>query len=214
MAHGFKMDLDAETKLFTALGFGEKRSSEPFLDSARAAAYTHGTDTISLNDKGQAVVSSVVDGKTEPPTVIDFSQAELSLPKKMDYDVKMNSGAKSDSASKDSSSKEDSGHLSLSAEIFGSGVSFNVQTDGKVINGTCSTKAGITECNETVKDASRQTLLKGHTIVDMYKNPTDFHRSTSYSDATDHPLGTVSQEVKFDKANKTIQAETWVKQGN
>jgi hypothetical protein len=203
----FKAELDTETKLYTALGFGEKRSTEPFLDSARAGAYTHGKDSISLNENGQAVVKSVIDGKAELPTFIDFSKAELSLPKKMEYDVNLNAGASSGDAS-----KSDAGHLALSAEIFGSGVTFNVQNDGKNINGSCTTRKGITYCDETVKDGAGHTLLKGHTIANMYQNPTDFQRTTTYADANDHLLGEVSQHVKFNKADKTIEAETWVKQ--
>jgi hypothetical protein len=204
---GYKSSLDTETKLYTALGFGEKQSSEPFLDSARAAAYTQGSDTISVNDKGQAVVKSVKDGKEEAPTYIDFSQAELNLPKKMDYDVKISSGKNADATT-----NAESAHLHLAASWFNKNATFNVTTDGKVIDGACTTsKDGITSCDETVKDTSGKTLLKGHSVTDMLANPTNFSRTTNYSDANDHPLGSVSQHVTYDKATQTLQAETTIK---
>jgi hypothetical protein len=204
---GFKTELDTQTKLYTALGFGEKRSSEPFLDSARAGAYFQGTDTISINDKGQAVDKSVIDGKQQAPTFIDFSQAEMSLPKKMDYDVKIRSGANSDSTA-----DAESAHLHLAASWFNRNAKFTVTLAGKVIDGACTTaKDGMTSCDEIIKNGAGQTLLKCHSVTDMLKNPTDFNRTTSYSDANDHPLGTVSQHVIYDKNAETIQAETTVK---
>ena len=204
---GYKSDVDTETKLFTALGFGEKRSSEPFLDSARAGAYTQGSDTISINAKGQAVDKSVIDGKQQEPTFIDFSQSELNLPKKMDYDVKVTSGENSDRVA-----KPESAHLHLAASWFNKNANFTVTTDGNVIDGACITsKEGITSCDETIKNAAGQTLLKGHSVTDMLKNPTNFERTTSYKDANDQPLGTVSQHVTYDKATQTIQAETTIK---
>jgi hypothetical protein len=203
---GYKSNLDTETKLYTALGFGEKQSSQPFLDNARADAYTKGLDTISVNDKGQAVVKSVMDGKEQAPTFIDFSQAELNLPKKMDYDVKISSGANPDAAT-----KSESAHLHLAASWFNKNATFNVTADGKVIDGACTTKDGITSCDETVKDTTGNTLLKGHSVTDMLANPTDFSRTTNYSDANDHPLGAVSQHVTYDKTTQTLRAETTIK---
>jgi hypothetical protein len=113
----------------------------------------------------------------------------------MDYNVAVNNGPEA--------------QVDLSASIFGSNNSFHVRADDKLIDGQCTTRSGITECNETIKDAaSGQLLLKGHTVADIMKNPADFHRTTNYSDANDHTLGTVSQHVVFDKNAKTIKADT------
>ena len=194
MAFSMKHDLDNQTKLFTALGFGDKQTTEPFLDNARAAAWTRRTDTLSLNQSGEAVVDTTIDGKPKGRETFDFSNSEVSLPKSMHYDV--------------AEDKNDNAHIDLSADIFGGGNKFHVVADGKIIDGSCSTKNGITECKETIKDAAGHLLLNGKTVTDLAKNPEDFQRTTSYTNASNEPVGSVTQHVKFDKANDTMVADS------
>ncbi len=185
--------------MFTALGFGEKDSTEPFLDGARAMAYTHGTEKITLNGKGQAVVDSVVDGKAQPTKTLDFSDEQLSFPASIKYDVTINSQAGTEQ-----------GHIDLSASLFSSEKGFHVVAMGKVIDGSCTTKQGETQCDETVSDAAGHLLLRGHSVTDLTKNPADFHRTTEFSSPANEKLGQVSQHVQFDKTTNTIAAETTV----
>lgn len=188
-------DLDAQTKIFTALGFGDKQTADPFLNSAREAAYSQRTDTITLNANGQAVVRAEVNGKAQPPSILDFTNPTVSLPKSMHYDV----GVDSEIA-----------HVDLSAAIFSSENKFHVKTGDRTIDGTCSTKEGISICEETIKDASGNLLLKGHTVADLAKNPNDFHRTTDYSNPSGEKLGQVSQHVVVDSKTNTLTAETTI----
>ena len=195
MALEMRHDLDAQTKIFTALGFGDKQTAEPFLSNARDAAYGQRSDTITLNAAGQAVVRSEVNGKAEPPSVIDFSNPTVSLPKSMHYDV----GVDNEIA-----------HVDLSAAIFGSENSFHVKAGDRTIDGKCSTKDGVSTCEETIKDPSGNVLLKGHTVADITKNPNDFHRTTDYSTPSGENLGRVSQHVVLDSKTNTLTAETTI----
>jgi hypothetical protein len=189
-----KRDLDNETKIFTALGFGDKQTADPFLDSAWAAAYSHRTDTISLNASGQAVVKSEANGHAQPSTVIDFSDSEVSLPKSMHYNVKVDNGA--------------TAHVDLSAANFASTNTFNVHTVDRIIEGSCSTRYGISDCTEAIKDSAGNLLLRGHTVADITRNPNDFHRTVDYSSPSGAPLGRVTQHVILDAKTNTLTADT------
>ena len=136
------------------------------------------------------------EGKKGAPAVIDVTNAAIGLPKSMDFDVLVNGVKRA--------------HVELSADLFGSETSLRVRLDGKSLDGRCSTDKGVTTCSETIKDTQGHLLLRGHTVTDVYKNMSDFKRTTDYSDPAGHVLGVVGQHVKFNQKANTIVAETWL----
>ncbi|HEY9758514.1 MAG TPA: hypothetical protein V6C97_25335 [Oculatellaceae cyanobacterium] len=192
-----KTELDNQTKIYSALAYSELEATEPLLQGARVAAYSRAAHRVTINN-GKAVLESTLDGKKELPTVVEFRDASLGLPKTLDYTMVVNGSRKL--------------HVALSADLFGSGTHMHVEMDGLTLDGRCKTNQGLTTCEEKILDSKKRLLLKGTVRTDVLKNQSDFSRTTEYFSQSLRPAACLNQHVRFDVKTSTLNADSTLSQ--
>jgi len=192
-------------KLSTALGLDvEKHCVDALLDQGRALAFSKSHADVTIDQNGNAVSRSTLDGVSQTPLEVKFSTAKLPL-----MAVLGGHPSKEYDAAVVGSRTPEEAHLKFSMSIFGSDVKFHVTTKGadpKTIDGVCKTKDGITTIDETIKDNNNQLLATGHVVTDIGKKPNAFHRTTELRDARDQKLGVIDQDVKI--SENSLSADT------
>jgi hypothetical protein len=188
-----KTELDRQTKMYSALAYSELQATEPLLEGARAATYSHAAHKVTITGD-KAILESAYDGKKEPQAVLEFHDASIGLPKSLDYNMVVDGKRKL--------------HVGLSADLFGSGFKLHVEVSGLTLDGRCKTDQGLTTCDEQIRDSSKRLLLKGIVHTDVFKNQNDFTRKTDYFYQSQRPAGCLNQRVHVDPKSSTLTSDS------